>query len=429
MKNHTMAVWLLALVASGWLFGVGTAVAQEESTADGPNSQMSPEEAKRRAQYLREDLQKREKHLAATLKPTVADADRMIKQLQDQVKKTQQTLDRLRAEAVRVGRSQIENNVRSEEIESTRKEFQERQEPVKAQLEIYNRLLDHYRLARAKLDPDASVVADLVGGPELSETAEAKAQSAKITQIKKELALLEDQITKLESPSATPNSGPGVVPNLKGMTIAQVNAALRQAQLRVAIKLDGPASEQDKLKVTEQSHAAGTTLKPGEGVVTVTLSIPAQAPKDGRYRLTFPNSELLGTVEMVWTNQEDGSARVRMIVEQASILGTYLSEAQISRDNTFNATASADKKAYIVGGADFQAYARKLTLPTSPDLQVRNVQSNLRFVVTSEGENVRLKPEGRVSWTQTNTDERGNQSTANKAQPEIDLTLVGTMIQ
>jgi hypothetical protein len=418
MKKHAMGVSLLALFANGLLLGSGDAMAQTTSSAATPDVQSLLDSSKKSQERLRWELERKQQRFQDVLNVTVQDADKIIAETRQKI-------------AIQQG------------LLKDAKTDDEQSDPKRA-LEEHQRLLDHYMLARSKQDPNANLALDLAGGMDLKETQYAKELTKEIDRAKDYLVMLEWQIKHLERGVVPPAIRPGFVPNLRGMNGAQANAVLRLARLRGAAKYEGnqpkDREERDKMIVVGQLPVAGTPVQPGAGPVTVTLSSKTEesttvgatnqssAPKDGRYKLaTASNFDLASMV--TWENQPDGSAKLTIMVEPVSASGFVLSEAGLAHQTTFAAASTQDGKAYIVAGTDFQEFVNKLALPKHAGADVRNVQSNLRFVVTTEGEDLRLKLEGKVSWIETGTDAAGNRGPLNKSEPESEITLIGKVIR
>jgi hypothetical protein len=422
MRTHTIAVSSFLLAAGYLLCGSGTAVAAEQSTAESTSPQAKLEVAKREAEFLRNSLEHRQKILKRSLNPTKEDADEMIDQYRKIIKVREDQLER----------GWVPGAFRPFTPDERRS--------VMLLLELDRITLDHYMLARSKLDPTASLGLDLLGGRELNETKYTKRNMAWMDQIKAKLATKEQEIKALEGSLATSQSGPGIVPPVQGMTRADARAAIRAAQLNGFVKYAGarPSSneEGDQMIVMSQEPAAGTQLTAGKGRVIVILAAkqpasdqPAEpivelqpAPRDGRYTLSISGGMELCTME--WTNHADGSATLRIFAEPFSVSGAKMTAAGLKTDYRFPAGATRDRKSYIVGGKDLQDLCQKFAPPSTPDVQINNLRSDVLFVVTTEGDNVVLKLEGHVTWTETHRDYSEEQS-----RPQESITLIGTPIQ
>jgi hypothetical protein len=360
MKTHRITVWLSLVVVTGLLLGI------KDATAMGPElgvtspfaseeDQARLDELEEQVSALRSHLQDHQKKLEAIRNPTLEDADKRIAIIQGEIKRVQ--------------------------------EDKSLQEPVLAAaknrlLERYRRELDHYMVARSKLNPNGSV--DSAG--RLDETNLYKYEVARALQIEEELK------KKVQELLALTNS--------------------------LAAKLPQPA-KQPPQPAKQPPQPAKQTAK-------------LQVPNDGEYKLTIRGGDQLGDVaSMIWKNREDGSASVTIIFEQASLVGAVLNQAGYQLVHTLDAVVSDRRKAYVVGGDDFQEFAQMIAPPTDPDIEVTNLRSNARFIVTSEGQNLVLNFEGKVSWTQMvpNHPDPEMRGPRNKSEPQMKVTLIGTPVQ
>jgi hypothetical protein len=246
---------------------------------------------------------------------------------------------------------------------------------------------------------------------------------ARIEQAKAKLATKEQEIKALEDSLVTSNRGPGVVPPVKGMTRSEARAAIQAAQLKGFVKYAGakPSSNEDRdqMIVTDQDPAGGTQLKAGEGRVIVTLAAKEPAsdkpdepvvesqpvPKDGRYLVTMPNGQEVGTID--WTNRTDGSAELRLVFTDM-VANAVMQFAGLTNDTTLQAAPSKEENAYLVG-QDFHDFMEKLCTGGSVTGTDFTLLSKFRLIIGNDGSNgLVIDVEG--SFRSTSTDKDGNQT-------------------
>ena len=384
MKTFARAVSLILLASSGSWIGISSATAQDAAQeSSGAVLEQQFEFEKARVKALRDAVEDHEKYLKTALHPTLEEANRIVATLQGKVNGIQQNLNALDASS-----------------------------PKKPQLEVqlaeYLKQLDHFRFARTKLDPNAGVAVDLAIGKKLNETKLVQGEIETLNKIKDDLEEHEQKLLALTIRLAKIH--PGTVPELRRMTFDAALTAIQAAKLirgEPSFKDVKPetSKEWSQMIVVGQSPASGEELEAGKGVVTVTLAArPApenpdettanssNAPADGQYVVTMDGKSL---ATMVWTNQPDGTATMQLRfseITQRLLAGNRTA----GKGETFKAVEDKQENAYIIGGADFQDFAERVLRAVLLGGQISDVQTNVRFVARTEGQNVILNLEGRV---------------------------------